>query len=251
MAQVWYLHRRGVPLGTATAATTIRTVLAMAFIFSAAPLAIVSLDRFREALAGVPLEASLAVMVGAYAGFFAVILLRPRWLVGAGVGGIAVLRRAHVIGEARARRWRHHTKRELVRFTRAFGRFASGSPSDALLSIVFTAIFLLALFTFPAVLLWGLGYDVSYPRVIGLLVGTTFVMYFAPTPGASGIAEGVFGFVFRGVVTGSHLVLVTLVWRFLTIYVGMLLGMVATFLEAVGGGGAGPRPSHDSGENRS
>lgn len=244
MAQVWYLHRRGVPLGTATAATTIRTVLAMAFIFSAAPLAIVSLDRFREALAGVPLEASLTVMVGAYAGFFAVILLRPRWLVGVGVGGIAVLRRAHLIGEARARRWRRHTKRELVRFTRAFGRFASGSPSDALLSVVFTAIFLLALFTFPAVLLWGLGHDVSYPRVVGLLVGTTFVMYFAPTPGASGVAEGVFGFVFRGMVTGSHLVLVTLAWRFLTIYVGMLVGVVATVFEAARGGppSEGPTP---------
>lgn len=66
---------------------------------------------------------------------------------------------------------------------------------------------------------------------MGLLVATTFVMYFAPTPGASGVAEGVFGLVFAGIVTASHLVLVTLAWRFLTVYLGMLVGIVITVHE--------------------
>lgn len=94
-------------------------------------------------------------------------------------------------------------------------------------------VFLMSLFTFPALLLWGLGYDVPYLTVVGLLVATTFIMYFAPTPGASGVAEGVFGMVFAGIVTGGHLVLVTVAWRFLTVYLGMLIGVGVTFHEAV------------------
>jgi uncharacterized protein (TIRG00374 family) len=37
-AQIWYLQNHGVPLGRATAATTIRTVLAVIFIFSLTPV---------------------------------------------------------------------------------------------------------------------------------------------------------------------------------------------------------------------
>ena len=54
---------------------------------------------------------------------------------------------------------------------------------------------------------------------------TTFIMYFAPTPGASGISEGVFGSFFNDILANNHLLLVTFSWRFLTIYLGMLLGL--------------------------
>lgn len=37
-AQVWYLRRRGVAVGTSAAATTIRTILAMLVVFTAAPM---------------------------------------------------------------------------------------------------------------------------------------------------------------------------------------------------------------------
>jgi len=51
-------------------------------------------------------------------------------------------------------------------------------------------------------------------------------MYFSPTPGASGIAEGLFGTFFQTILTGGHLLLVIVAWRFLTIYVGMIAGLI-------------------------
>jgi len=95
-----------------------------------------------------------------------------------------------------------------------------------LLSIFFTATFLLSLFSFPALLIYSLGYEVDYLVTVGLLVVTTFIMYFSPTPGASGISEGVFGSFFRDILSGNHLVLVTVGWRFLTIYLGMIVGLI-------------------------
>lgn len=81
----------------------------------------------------------------------------------------------------------------------------------------------------------------GYADVLARVVTTTFVMYFTPTPGASGVAEGVFGKLFAGLVTPGHLVVVTLAWRFLTIYLGMVVGIVVLQLELAGKGNG-----HDS-----
>jgi uncharacterized membrane protein YbhN (UPF0104 family) len=60
-------------------------------------------------------------------------------------------------------------------------------------------------------------------------------MYFAPTPGAAGIAEGVFGAFFSTMLSADHLLLVILAWRFLSIYLGMLIGMCIMLLEIIKG----------------
>ncbi len=97
--------------------------------------------------------------------------------------------------------------------------------------MAFTLVFLVSLFSFPALLLWGLGYEAEYEHVLALLTVTTFIMYATPTPGASGVAEGLFGHFFSGIVRPEHLVLVTVLWRFLTIFLGMGIGVVLTLRE--------------------
>lgn len=244
LAQIWYLRRRGVPLGRATAATTIRTVLAMIFIFSTAPAFLFAGSGLRGVPSDAPLALSISLMVSGYALFFAVVLLRPRWLAMAVTGGVRGLRVFRLINEQRAQRWRFAGKRELLTFARSFGRYLSGPRVDVALSIVFTVLFLVSLFSFPALLLWGLDYEIPYLQILGLLVVTTFVMYFAPTPGASGIAEGAFGYAFSGLVAGGHLVLVTLAWRFLTVYLGMLVGVAVTLREVALPVAAGPTAAY-------
>ena len=59
------------------------------------------------------------------------------------------------------------------------------------------------------------------------------VMYCSPTPGASGISEGVFGSFFRDILAGNHLILVIVCWRLLTIYLGMIIGLVVLQKELV------------------
>lgn len=225
-AQIWYLQRQGVPLGFATAATTIRTVLAVAFIFSLAPVFLMTLP----ALTNQPLlgEVSwiLSLLIVLYLGFFAVVLFRTRWLIRPLSGMLGLLDRWHLISPARHRRWQFRARREMMRFSRSFGFYLKGDRRWVGLSVLCTAVFLLSLFSFPWLLMTGLDYDVSWLNSLGLLVVTTFIMYFSPTPGASGISEGVFGSFFRDILSGNHLVLVTIAWRVVTIYLGMLIGLV-------------------------
>jgi hypothetical protein len=56
-------------------------------------------------------------------------------------------------------------------------------------------------------------------------------MYFAPTPGAAGVAEGGYGLLFSQLVQKQDIALLTLAWRFLTIYVGVVIGIVVMYRE--------------------
>jgi uncharacterized protein (TIRG00374 family) len=235
-AQIWYLQNHGVPLGRATAATTIRTVLAVIVIFSLTPVFLLTLNAFKgESLVG-DLGPVLAVLILLYLGFFMVVLFRTRWLIGPLSGFLRFLRRLHLLSAARHRRWQFKARREMLRFSVSFGDYLKGPKLFVGLSVLFTLVFLLSLFSFPALLIWALDYDVDYLVSLGLMVVTTFVMYFSPTPGASGISEGVFGSFFRDSLSSGHLLLVTIAWRFITIYIGMLIGLVILQRELLANG---------------
>ncbi|MEH6386523.1 MAG: lysylphosphatidylglycerol synthase transmembrane domain-containing protein [Pseudomonas profundi] len=226
VAQIWYLRRHGVRLGTATAATTIRTILAVIFIFGFTPIFLLTLDHLNDQTIISRVGGLLAVVIMAYLSFFAVLLLRTRLLI---LPISAVLRQAHRIGllnEARHRHWQYKIRREMLRFSHSFSIYMRGSKLNVVLSVLATFVFLLSLFSFPALLIFALGYDVDYLVTVGLLVVTTFVMYFSPTPGASGISEGLFGSFFSSILGANHLVLVTIGWRVLTIYLGMIVGLL-------------------------
>ncbi|GGC59836.1 lysylphosphatidylglycerol synthase transmembrane domain-containing protein [Marinobacter halophilus] len=225
-AQIWYLTRNGVPVAGATAATTIRTLLAVVFIFSLTPVFLLNLDALDGHSWSDAVTTTLAVLVCGYLGFFAILLFKTRWLIAPLSSLVYLLHAGHLINEGRYVRWQFRLRRELLRFAQCFHDYRQGRALHILLSIVFTAVFLLSLFSFPALLIHGLGYQVDYLVTLGLLVVTTFIMYFAPTPGASGISEGVFGNFFQDILSGNHLVLVTVVWRFLTIYLGMIVGLL-------------------------
>lgn len=225
-AQIWFLQREGIPVGHATAATTMRTLLAVAFIFSLTPVALIALPMFNGNWIRADIGWALALFVTGYLGFFTIVIFRTRWLIAPLSRLLHCLHRWHLLSDRRHQRWQYKARREMLRFAQAFGKYWSGSHWAVFLSVLFTAVFLLSLFSFPALLLYALDYSVNYLTTIGLLLITTFIMYFSPTPGASGISEGVFGHFFRNLVSGPHLLLVTVAWRLLTIYLGMLVGLI-------------------------
>ena len=225
-AQIWYLSKHGIPVGTATAATTIRTLLAIIFIFLLTPVFLLSLEALDGRAISGNVGIALTFFIFLYLGFFAVLVLRTRWLMTPLANILTAFWRLKLISAKRHRRWQFKAKREMLRFSISFGDYLRGPPLYIALSVLSTVVFLLSLFSFPALLLHSLGYTVDYVTTLGLLVVTTFVMYFSPTPGASGISEGVFGSFFSDILAPAHLLLVIVAWRFLTIYLGMLIGLV-------------------------
>jgi len=225
VAQIWYLRRLGMHTGAATAAATLRTLLASLGIFIPALL----LLWFWPTLAGRVLSPgwsfALGLLAALYLGGFALAYWQLRGLLNLTGKTLAWLARRGWLSPARQERWYRICRRELVRFAMALRCFAGSRGPDVWLAVVSTAVFLLALFSVPALLLYGLGHAVPYATSLSLSAITTFAMYFAPTPGGAGVAEGLFGLLFAGYVASADLLLLVLGWRFLTVHLGMLLGV--------------------------
>lgn len=233
LAQIWYLRRHGVHYGTAAAATSVRTVLAMLLIFIPAPIAFALIDPTPERIAS---DWGPFVLGGAAALYLigtGLMLARPMWLTHLVASLLSVLTKHDVVSAARSQRWIFRLRRETLRFSRGIRCYLAGSKLDVLLSIAYTAGFLLTLFSFPALITSALGYDPGYWLTVGLMTITTLIAYVAPTPGASGVAEGAFALLFASRLGATDLVVAVVLWRFLTIYLGMLIGALIVAYEVM------------------
>ena len=225
-AQVWYLQKNGVPVGASAAATSIRTILAMLTIFFAAPaFQYLHPDASTSEIARITMQ-SLSGIGVLYLIAFILVLRRPYWiaaLIGTLLGFAC---RLGLIAEERSGRWIATLRREAVEFANGFSKFARGSRKSAVAAVISTLVFLGVLFSFPALLLELLDYDVSWMTVIGTMSIVTFLMYFAPTPGGAGFAELAFAGFMASQMAPADLLPVVFAWRFLVIYLGMAIGMV-------------------------
>ena len=74
------------------------------------------------------------------------------------------------------------------------------------------------------VILKGLGLDVNFLQVMYLQIIQFFILYFSPTPGASGIAEVSSVSLMSTIVPTGYLPVFAVLWRFFITYVGVTLG---------------------------
>ncbi|MDQ8205588.1 lysylphosphatidylglycerol synthase transmembrane domain-containing protein [Pelagicoccus sp. SDUM812003] len=231
LAQVWFLKRRGVPIGASLAATSFRTLFAVILIFGAAPVAIatgsVPGDSFPKAAAWIALPVSLAVF-----GCSLAVATQGRAMAKLAMVCARISERARFIDTVKAKRWGVRSALSALRFSRRIRSSLSGDRAVWLsLSFATTAAFLLALFLIPACLFGLFGYELDYLDAMGAQCLTTFAMYFAPSPGGAGFAEAAFGGFFHVAAPAATLGSIALIWRVATIHLGVGIGAIVLFLE--------------------
>lgn len=231
VAQVYFLSRKGVPVGDATAATSIRTILAALILFCLTPIIVFLEPNLFDLLYNRKVIFYIPAFTILYLGCFFMILFRTRTIRFLIFRVMKFLQRAGFISHSRFRVVFLKLSRETSRFSVGFRRFLTGRPLHVFLSVLFTCLFLLLLFSFSILLVRGLGYSVSALTILALQVVLTFFMYFAPTPGATGVAEGGYGLLFSQVVGRHDITLLIVAWRFLTIYIGVLAGILITYRD--------------------
>ncbi|MBC7203349.1 MAG: flippase-like domain-containing protein, partial [Pusillimonas sp.] len=144
VVQVWFLHRRGINIGAATAATTLRTLLASLMIFLPAPFLIMGIDSLVNSSTISAWAPWMALFATLYVAFFVALLLRLRWFIQLGTTLLLTLRKLHLINASRERRWRFRLRREMIRFDCSFRTFFKASRTEKLLALASTATFLMA-----------------------------------------------------------------------------------------------------------
>jgi hypothetical protein len=123
--------------------------------------------------------------------------------------------------------------RNINEFNTSFKVYLTKGRKNLLLSIIYTIFFLVSQFSIPIWLIKSFGFEVPALDIILNQTILTTLMYFTPTPGGSGIAEGGFMLLFLKYVPKYSIGLLILLWRFFVIYLGLLLGLYV-FIKVLG-----------------
>ena len=230
-AQIYYLHREKISIGMASAATTIRTTLASMFLFVSTPLILIfwKIPGFATGKA----HFYVAILIIIYFAFYYILIRKNRFLKRVLFLILKILRGCRLLSKRAYTRISRKSAREINAFSGSMRLFIKGNKGCMLLSVLFTFLFLVSLFSFSVILLHGLGYQLNFFMVIFYQIVVTFFMYFTPTPGATGLAEGGYALLFSQFVAETDIVPLLFFWRFFTIYLGMLTGLGVFYMEFI------------------
>ncbi|ADL12646.1 lysylphosphatidylglycerol synthase transmembrane domain-containing protein [Acetohalobium arabaticum] len=123
--------------------------------------------------------------------------------------------------------------RNINEFNNSLKVYLTESRKNLLLSILYTILFLVVQFSIPILLIRALGFNVSSVKIILNQIILTTLMYFTPTPGGSGIAEGGFMVLFLQYVPKYSIGILILLWRFFVVYLGVIFGLYI-FIKVLG-----------------
>ncbi|MFH1145094.1 MAG: lysylphosphatidylglycerol synthase transmembrane domain-containing protein [Candidatus Eisenbacteria bacterium] len=126
---------------------------------------------------------------------------------------------------------RRSRERLLARFSTGVERFSSGAATiwkrgrwELALVVLLTLVLFSNKFTIGYAIVRALGHDVPYDIFLGLSCVQLFLIYFAPTPGAAGVAELSSVWLMERIIPRELLLLYTVLWRFLTTVLGAVIG---------------------------
>lgn len=235
-AQIYFLQKKGVALGKASAAALIRTLLSATMLFLSVPFILFRNQTMLNLLPGDYLFVYLGLFLALYFLIFYLLIFKLRTIMKLIYKFFHFLKSKHLLSKKRYRKILRYIFKNLKIFSDDLASFIKGKKIYVFLAFSFTIIFLLAEFSFSYLVLKGLDYQISFYRILTLQVLVVFMMYFAPTPGAAGIAEGGYSLLFSRFVTKKDIFPLLFYWRFFSKYIGILIGVFVFFYLIIRGG---------------
>lgn len=99
------------------------------------------------------------------------------------------------------------------------------NPIQSLIVFIESALSLLCLYAIAPALMYAFTTDISIVEIVNRMILLNLILYFAPTPGGTGIAEGLFVYLFGPFVPVGTVGLVAVAWRIVAEYVPFFIGM--------------------------
>ena len=99
------------------------------------------------------------------------------------------------------------------------------NPIQSLIVFIESALSLLCLYAIAPALMYAFTTDISIVEIVNRMILLNLILYFAPTPGGTGIAEGLFVYLFAPFVPVGTVGLVAVAWRIVAEYVPFFIGM--------------------------
>lgn len=215
VAQVMFLRRAGVPTGKATVLVVVRTLLSILFLLGCMPVVFYYDPGLLPWISERTLVIASVVVVTT---IFVTI-----WMFRTSLPNVLLVRLTKKLS---FRRRRHIFA--IYRDIRGAVFLLSTAPAGMLRVFVESALSLLALYSVAPVLFAGMGVEFNWQHVMGRMIFLNILLYFAPTPGGSGIAEGGFVLLFNDMLPSGTVGVAAVAWRIIAEYLPFVIGLYYT-----------------------
>ena len=216
VAQVMFLRHAGVPTGKAAVLVIVRTLASIFFLAFLLPFIFL---HDAGILPGVENTTILAAMFG---GIGAIVFIM--YLAKAGYLDKLLMKLTRRLSAK---------KRKMLfafwRDTNAAVKLLSASPKSMVRVFFESGLNSLCIYAIVPCLFLGMGiYDADWLTVMGRMIFLNLLLYFTPTPGGAGVAEGGFVLLFGGSVPSGTVGIVAVCWRLIAEYIPFLVGFYYT-----------------------
>lgn len=235
--QVYVLYKKNIPIGKGIAITLIRTMLTV-FILTVTVPAVAMLDP--ELLNVSPFLKGMVtyvfVVIMCTWAFIAFTIARPNLFKRLGKAVVMLLKKVRLIKSNRrvmgCFAW---LDTEVDNYILNFKLTIASGKKYMLIAAVLSVVHLLALFSVLPVLMSAVGLPYSYTQTIATQAVFMFLLYFIPTPGASGFAETGGALLFGTLMPWNMAGVMAIIWRFFTEYISIIMGVI-TVIKMLGWG---------------
>ena len=226
--QVYALYKKGIPMGKGIAITLIRTMLTVLILTLAVPGVLV-LDP--EILANSPFLKGLvyyvfAVILATWA-FIAFTIIKPELVKKLIRVFIMWLKKFNIMRSNRTViKIIHWLDEEVDNYIVNFRLTFETGKLWLVLAVILSVLHLLSLFSVLPVLMSAVGLPFKYTQTIAIQAVFMFILYFVPTPGASGVAEGGGALLYSILMPKNMAGVMSIICRFFTDYISIFMGVV-------------------------
>lgn len=216
VAQLMFLRHAGVPTGKAAVLVIVRTLLSIFFLACCMPLILL---HDQGIVPGISNETLMLITLVAFFGILFIVWGARRGFLDYFVIWLT-------------RKFSFQKRRKIIAFyrdTKSAISLLLKSPRSMLLVFVESGLNLLCIYAVVPCLLLGLGvWQADWYSVMGRMIFLNMLLYFMPTPGGSGVAEGGFVLLFSDTVPAGTVGIIAVCWRLIAEYIPFLIGLYYT-----------------------
>lgn len=235
--QVYVLYKYGVPVGSGIAITLIRTLFSTFLLSIAAPTAFVLVPQLRN---GGILVKGVFYYVGALSvlmwSAFLLSVFKAEW-VKTIVAWVLSFSKKFLFHKLPVHRCYRVLCSEVDSYTQNVKRMLGPGLSCFIGAFLMSVCHLVTLFSVLPMLMHAVNLPVNYFHTVLAQAMFMFILYFIPTPGASGVAEGGGAAIYSLLMPANMAGVMAIVNRFFTEYLAIFMGCIVA-IRLVGWGTA-------------
>ncbi|MDR1978074.1 MAG: flippase-like domain-containing protein [Synergistaceae bacterium] len=225
--QVYVLYKKGIAVGKGIAITLIRTMLTVLILSFIVPTALfidpalMDGSPFIKGMVGYVFVVIFCTWL-----FVAYTILRPDSIKRLGKTLLIWMKNLKLLRPHKVKGYFQWLDREMDNYNLNFRLTFSSGFVYSVVAIFFSVLYLLCIFSVLPVLMRSVGLPFNFTQTLSIQAVFMFVLYFIPTPGASGVAESGGAVLFGTLMPWNMAGIMAVIWRFFTEYISIFMGVV-------------------------